>query len=658
MNQVTPFQLIERGVDQTRPGALAQVPSYGISNPSAWSGMQRTASGYLVKPGQSGAALSRMACRSNGVWTLIESLPAGPDLLLSNEVGQRIEQEHPDCVSLDSAGSVVNVSLPWAAQDQKGPVALALILVPLVAYFVARFLLSRFKKSVKRSLANDVGGDPPPWTAAPAIHPSPLRLRELLVEAPSKFGAKARAFRRGKVAVSFAIAGASAFTLAHAWVAHSDAAQSLNRTLGVSVVLAWPLVPTVASLLVNRRPFIRALLIYMVVAAVAALWFGPSLLILLAISLGSALGSWTLFIPRTRAALPWVLLPATFGVLGLFAVTAALQRESNQRLLAEVADGVGLSAISAVGVTVLASILFSVIASLVFARGVVRFVRRFRLSSNLLCFVYFWLLNVLSISQLIGARDNAVLQQAQLGLLPVLLAIAVAIVWTAGKPATGPRVLYLRSFDGGVQNATLLARIETWLSGIANVDLIAGPDVASALAEPVELLDFIAGKGARKYVTDLAAFEATRANLPDQVYADGSHPIRHYFCRNAVWFDAFRILARDCDAVVMDVRGLKGDPMRGVARELVEVVHRVPVRHIVLLVSNEPRSGLQALLTLAWSSLPVDSPNRDEQNPELCIVNASRADAIDVLAGHICQVLDAKLTESATTAPGATARAL
>jgi hypothetical protein len=648
----TPFQVIDQRLDQTRADVMGSIPSYGTSNIDAWSNLRSVSDGYLVEPAPGQRGLLRMACQEKGVWGLIESQPRGKGLAVPSAAAKHIAQARLDCVTENADGSVAYVSLPWSPENLKGPLAAAAILLPILAWFGSRVLLRRFERAVKETLKGDVPEPQVPLPSTGRIGSAPLTIRELRAGPASRSLDLALAFRRRKIALYLLIALVSAFLLAHAWVVGSDSSGSIKRHVGLTVVLAWPLVLTLPPLLASPRASARSFLAYALLVGGAALWLGAGLLVILAMSMVAALGASTLFIPRTRAAQTWVLLLVVLLVLGIALPLTALQSESNQKLLATFAEAAHLSANVAIGSLVLVSMLAIMTFMPFLARLAIRIVKKLRLSASLLNYAAFWLLYSLSVSLVIGARSNARLLDAALATLPVMLAVAASALWTARKQRRGARVLYLRAFDEGSKNVTLLTRLETWLSGVASVDLIAGPDLASALAEPEELLDFVGRKGGRKYIQNLAQFEVGQAESPDRLYADGSHPIHHYFCQNRVWFEVFRRLARGCGAVVMDTRGLKDDLERGVARELIEVVHRLPLRRIVLLGLDESRVRLEKLLALAWRSLPEDSPNRGESEPEIAVVMGNRADAVFVLAMQVCRMLDVASSEVENPASG------
>src|SRR5690349_21386665 len=140
MADVTPFELIDRGVDQTQPGALAQVPSYGISGTDTWSNLRPTGDSYVIEPAPGQAALQRLACKDGQVWKLVQSQPSARGLKVSKAAGERIATQRLDCVTENATRSVVYVSLPWAKSDLVGPIAALTVALPLLSWCVSGWL--------------------------------------------------------------------------------------------------------------------------------------------------------------------------------------------------------------------------------------------------------------------------------------------------------------------------------------------------------------------------------------------------------------------------------------------------------------------------------------------------------------------------------------
>ena len=84
--------------------------------------------------------------------------------------------------------------------------------------------------------------------------------------------------------------------------------------------------------------------------------------------------------------------------------------------------------------------------------------------------------------------------------------------------APEPGLLLLRVFALGARSERLFDAFgKRWLR-IGNIDMIAGPDLATTAVEPHEFLDFVGGRLSRAFVhdeADLARRHAARALGPD-----------------------------------------------------------------------------------------------------------------------------------------------
>src|SRR5207247_8057679 len=108
--------------------------------------------GYLVGPAEGQPSLVRMACKENGVWKLIDVQRAGDSLRASKATGDWISHDRLECVTENTVGAVAYVSLPWAAENLKGPAFAAIICLPVLALLGSLVLLKRFERAVKNTL--------------------------------------------------------------------------------------------------------------------------------------------------------------------------------------------------------------------------------------------------------------------------------------------------------------------------------------------------------------------------------------------------------------------------------------------------------------------------------------------------------------------------
>ncbi len=191
-------------------------------------------------------------------------------------------------------------------------------------------------------------------------------------------------------------------------------------------------------------------------------------------------------------------------------------------------------------------------------------------------------------------------------------------------PATG--LLLLRVFALGARSERLFDAFgKRWLR-IGNIDMIAGPDLATTAVEPHEFLDFVGGRLSRAFVrdeADLARRHAARALGPDP---DGRHRVNEFFCHDDTWRPTMLCLARAADAVLMDLRGFSPQN-EGCRYELQQLLDHVPLERVVLLVrSDTDRGFLERTLGALWQASRADSPNRGKPQPRLRMVDERGGD--------------------------------
>lgn len=180
----------------------------------------------------------------------------------------------------------------------------------------------------------------------------------------------------------------------------------------------------------------------------------------------------------------------------------------------------------------------------------------------------------------------------------------------ADAPAQAPALLLLRVFALGARSERLFDALgKRWLR-IGNIDMIAGPDLATTAVEPHEFLDFVGGRLSRQFVRDeddLARRYAARALGPDP---DGRHRVNEFFCHDNTWRPAMLCLAHSADVVLMDLRGFTPQN-QGCRYELQQLLDFVPLERVIVLVdADAPRDFIEGTLETLWQASRPDSPNR------------------------------------------------
>ena len=179
----------------------------------------------------------------------------------------------------------------------------------------------------------------------------------------------------------------------------------------------------------------------------------------------------------------------------------------------------------------------------------------------------------------------------------------------AGQTAA-PALLLLRVFALGARSERLFDALgKRWLR-IGNIDMIAGPDLATTAVEPHEFLDFVGGRLSRQFVrdeADLARRFAARALGPDP---DGRHRVNEFFCHDDTWRPTMLRLAQAADVVLMDLRGFTPQN-QGCRYELQQLLDFVALERVVVLIdAGAPRDFIEGTLEALWQASRADSPNR------------------------------------------------
>jgi len=183
----------------------------------------------------------------------------------------------------------------------------------------------------------------------------------------------------------------------------------------------------------------------------------------------------------------------------------------------------------------------------------------------------------------------------------------------AGTP--GRTLLLLRVFSLGQRSKRMLDLLShVWLR-CGPINLIAGPDLATATVEPHEFMDFLGGHLSRRFVQGEADLAERLSYLDIQPDPDGRYRVNEFFCHANTWQMTMQALAGQCDAVLMDLRSFTKNN-QGCLYELHQLVNSVPLDRLVLVIDNSTdRSFLEAILRELWLHLDAASPNSTLTRP-------------------------------------------
>ena len=176
------------------------------------------------------------------------------------------------------------------------------------------------------------------------------------------------------------------------------------------------------------------------------------------------------------------------------------------------------------------------------------------------------------------------------------LCVRIGLSWAergGDEEKRSPVLLVLRSFSIGKDGERLFDVVDRFWRRVGSIQMIAGVDLARRTVEPHEFLDFISGKLARRFIggpADLEQRMQERDTRPDR---DLRFRVNDFFCYDDTWRMVLSRLARDSDAVLMDLRGFS-NKNAGCVFELGELARIVPLEHVVFVVDRRTDEHLLA----------------------------------------------------------------
>ena len=259
-------------------------------------------------------------------------------------------------------------------------------------------------------------------------------------------------------------------------------------------------------------------------------------------------------------------------------------------------------------------------------------------SDQTLLILQWWFVTALWWTLLLGTQGE---YAALLGLAPyallVLLLFVIALLRRrqVGRPV---RLLLLRTFGARERSSRLLHDLTRQWRWIGSVELITGPDLASETLEPDEFLDFIRGRLARSFVAEEALMERRLRELDLRSDRDGRYRVNELLCQDQTWQLALEGLVAVVDAVLIDLRDFNARHS-GVRHEVQRLVALLPLSRVVALIDQTTdRDALQAALVRAAIMAPQSSPLQTDPDPVFRVVDwDSRNDDVGRLIRALTQ---------------------
>ncbi len=519
----------------------------------------------------------------------------------------------------------------------------------LFAFLVSLALLRLYRRAVVKSMRRHTAGaealslSPQVQVSETSVpHQGPALQIEVIRDfPPARRGREmplyfAAAARPWQAALIYGIAGICfAGTMSAAFFLSAKMEINYIRVLAITAAYLWPAVLT-TNLVAARTHRLKGMIVVVYFAAFAAI-NGIALVKSRLLTLDQVLVYWSVYnVPptvllaiflnrRIRAVGPLVL---TFMIVGISGASVAVSLAgSNQQLLHTIAQAgfaLGLGAKGVLfGLNAIGFVPFAVIAWLVLGRIRTLYETK-RISDQSL--------NVDSIWLIFGLANSIdfVFAGAWWILSGLVAFVIFKLCANAGfrlckrfstTPHAFRKLLLLRVFSLGKRSEELFDMVGKSWRFVGSIQMIAGPDLAASTVEPHEILDFLSGKLARRFIDSAKTLDLRISQMDLEPYLDNRLRVNDFFCHDDTWKMTLARLADDSDAVLMDLRGFS-QKNAGCIFEINELFNLVPLQRVVFAVDETTdQRFLQSTLQQAWNGMKERSPNRRLASPQATLIH-------------------------------------
>jgi len=162
------------------------------------------------------------------------------------------------------------------------------------------------------------------------------------------------------------------------------------------------------------------------------------------------------------------------------------------------------------------------------------------------------------------------------------IGVALALAWLPDPHRDDPktRLLLLRVFGYQARTETLFDRVAQQWRFHGPVQLIAGVDLAMRTADPGDMLAFVGGRLDERYVATLDDVGRRLGGLDIERDPDGRFRVNEVYCHDDTWRSTLQALLDTTDIVLMDLRSFSS-ANAGCVFELEQLVSRLPAEKIV-----------------------------------------------------------------------------
>jgi len=204
--------------------------------------------------------------------------------------------------------------------------------------------------------------------------------------------------------------------------------------------------------------------------------------------------------------------------------------------------------------------------------------------------------------------------------------------------SNGPRLLLLRVFALGKRSEALFESLGKSWRTVGSMQMIAGPDLATATIEPHEFMDFVGGRLARRFIDTGRTLDMRMSQMDLEADREGQFRVTEFFCHDDTWKMTLVRLADESDTVLMDLRGFS-PAHSGCVFEIHELFNVVTLPRVVFAIDQSTdQSFLRQTMQHAWRQLKDRSPNHRLAEGQVALVELSgmSAAAVDNLLYAIC----------------------
>ena len=398
-----------------------------------------------------------------------------------------------------------------------------------------------------------------------------------------------------------------------------------RNLLGLAVLFAWPLVPTVPAVLAaTRSTRVWVWVGYGVLVPISTIGTGiaPSVTATLVglVVLPPAVVLLALSGRDVRAVGPFLAVPVLVTATGLLLYPSTALWAVRLGTSPAVGTALGMLAAGGLGVAGAAHLVRSA-----------RQYGRKRAGDQTVTISHWWLLATVWHSVVLipaGLRPALAVWTAHLAFRLVLDAAMRLRPRTTDLPR---RLLLLRTQSAAQDSETLLRRVVAHWRHVGTIATITRTDRASAALEPHEFLELLRGSPGRRVVGTAGELRAQVDDLDGDPDPDGRYRVGELFCRDDMWRQALQQLLRRSDCVLLDVRGFTRRHERA-TWEITQLAQLVSLIRVVVLVDDTTDEYvLRAVVDRARARLDPRAPEVAGGSLRILRARAGRLDPATVV---------------------------